>query len=73
MILHNLIVDIKRELKLDSSLTQFREEGTVEVHDSDANENPKDGNEKPKVDDDLVTLTGQAFHRQVMNILLENI
>ena len=72
LILHNLIVDIERELKLDSSLAEFREEAPVEGRNSDADEDHKDGNEEPEVDDDLATSTGQAFRRQVMNILLEN-
>ena len=73
LILHNLIVDIERELNLDSSLAEFRQEGPVEGHDSHADEDVEDGNEGPEVDDDLATSTGQAFRRDVMNILLENI
>jgi hypothetical protein len=71
-ILHNLIVDIERELKLDSSLAEFREEAPVEEENSGADEDQEDGNEEPEVNDDLATSTGQAFRRQVMNILLEN-
>lgn len=72
LILHNLIVDIERELKLDSSLAELRKEAPVEGQNSGADEDQEDGNEEPEVDDDLAISTGQAFCRQVMNILLEN-
>jgi hypothetical protein len=72
LILHNLIVDIERELKLDSLLAEFREEAPVEEENSGADEDQEDGNEEPEVNNDLATSIGQAFCRQVMNILLEN-
>jgi hypothetical protein len=71
LILHNLIVDIERELKLDSSLAEFGE-APVEEENSGADVDQEDGNEEPEMNDDLATSTGQAFRRQVMNILLEN-
>ena len=68
LILHNLIVDIEKELGLGSSLGEFEKEYARQASREDSEEN-----EGPEIDDSLATSPGQAFRQQVMNILLQNI
>ena len=72
MILHNLIVDVEKELGLNSSLDEFEQEYLGQEHNGGLQDEGNE-NEGPELDDDLATSTGQAFRRQVMNILLDKI
>lgn len=67
MILHNLIIDIEKELGLGSSLGEFEREYARQ------NREDLEEGEGPEIDDSLATSPGQAFRQQVMNILLQSI
>ena len=68
MILHNLIIDIEKELGLGSSLKEFERE-----YARQANNEGSEDDEGPEIDDSLATSPGQAFRHQVMNTLLQSI
>lgn len=67
LILHNLIIDIEKELGLGSSLGEFEREYARQ------NREDLEEGEGPEIDDSLATSPGQAFRQQVMNILLQSI
>lgn len=67
LILHNLVIDIEKELGLDSSLGEFEREYARQQNRQEEEE------EGPEIDDSLAASPGQAFRQQVMNILLQSI
>jgi hypothetical protein len=56
LILHNLIIDIEKELGLDSSLEEFEKE-----YIRQANREGSEEDNGPEIDDNLATSPGQAF------------
>jgi hypothetical protein len=62
-----LIIDIEKELGLDSSLEEFEKE-----YIRQANREGSEEDNGPEIDDSLATSPGQAFRQQVMNVLLQS-
>ena len=72
MILHNLIIEIKEELGVRSSITEFEQEMRGQDPRRD-NQEEESSEEEPEIDDGLAHFIGQAFRQQFMTGLLQQL